>query len=59
MVAYKPTNLFVRCSGAEMWLIHVFRWMLKVVARVFWVFANGVARRLLRCSGWLPMVLLG
>jgi len=28
MVAYKPTNLSVRCSGAEIWLIHVFRWML-------------------------------
>ncbi len=30
-----------------------------MVARVFWVVARGVARRLLGCSGWLLGGVLG
>jgi len=52
MVESEPTNLSVRCSGAKLWLIHVFRWMLGGCLGVLGV-CYGVARQLLRSSGWL------
>jgi len=46
----------VRCSGAEIWLIHVVQvvsMVFWVVARVFWVVAKVFFRKLLGCSGRL------